>query len=70
MTVKVNDELILHSKNGKDYLIKIININEYRDPDMKYACDLMVDGVWYTDAYGDYYFCGDEFIQQCERKGE
>ncbi len=32
MEIKVNDKYILHSKNGMDYRIEIININEFREP--------------------------------------
>lgn len=32
MEVKVNDKYIFHSKNGMDYQIKIVSINEFRDP--------------------------------------
>lgn len=31
--IKVNDEFILHSSNGKDYKIIIYNINYFRPPE-------------------------------------
>jgi hypothetical protein len=70
MNVKVGDELILHSSNGKDYPVKIVNINEYRPPEMKYAVDIYSEGTWYSDAMNDYYFCGDDLIEKCEMKKE
>ena len=70
MNVKVGDELILHSSNGKDYPVKIININEYRPPETKYAVDIYSEGTWYSDAMNDYYFCGDDLIEKWEMKKE
>lgn len=70
MNVKVGDELILHSSNGKDYPVKIININEYRPPETKYAVDIYSEGTWYSDTMNDYYFCGDDLIEKCEIKKE
>ena len=72
MNVKIGDELIFHSSNGEDYRIKIININEYRPPETKYAVDICneIGKTWYSDTVGDYYFCGDDFIEKCEMKKE
>ncbi len=68
MVVNKGDILYLDSENGMKYTIEVINVNDYREPSMKYAVD-MIDGngVRYSDAYGDYYFCGDDFIRKCHK---
>ena len=56
---KTGDHYILHSEDGNDYDIKIINVNEYRPPDMLYATDIYCDGKsWCNDIVflGDYFF--------------
>lgn len=64
---KVGDKYILHSANGKDYNIEIINVSYYRPPDMKYAIDI-IDENGYS---GDWIFCDDDFlINTCEKIGE
>lgn len=69
ITVKKNDKLIFNSENGLKYDIEIININDFRPPEMKYAINLIdPDGNSYYSAYNDYYFCGEDFIQKCERE--
>lgn len=61
---KVGDKFILHSANGMDYKIEIVNVNDYREPSMRYACDV-------TDGNGvsndDVVFCGDDLINKCEQ---
>jgi hypothetical protein len=64
MDIKVDDRFILHSENGKDYIVKVISVNEYRPPETKYACDVTLDGKYVCD---DFYFCGEEFFDKCER---
>lgn len=68
-SVKEDDILWLDSENGLTYRVEIININNWREPSMKYAVDLMdCNGVRYTEAYGDYYFCGQDFIDKCRKE--
>ena len=60
--MKVNDEYVLHSSNGMDYKIIIVNINDYREPSMKYALD-----VWDGNGVScgeDVYFVGDDFFNK------
>jgi hypothetical protein len=57
--IKVNDIFILHSDNGMDYNITVVNINEFREPNMKYACEV-IDGNGV--AFDDFMFVGDEFF--------
>lgn len=58
MEIKVNDKFIFHSKNG-DYRIEVININNYREPSMKYGCDIWDENGIYV---GDVAFVGDDFF--------
>ena len=60
--MKVNDEYVLHSSNGMDYKIVIVNINDYREPSMKYALDVWDgNGVFCGE---DVYFVGDDFFNK------
>lgn len=61
---KVGDKYILHSVNGMDYYIEIINVNEYREPSMRYACDVCDDNGVYV---GDVRFCGEGLLKNCEK---
>lgn len=62
--VKVGDKYVLHSSNGMDYSIKVINVSDYREPSMKYGVDVY-DG---NGAYaGDVLFVGENFFSNCEK---
>ena len=63
MGVEVGDRFILHSMNGLDYDIEVVNVNMCRPPDQIYAIDM-----WLNDqaVYNDVVFVGDEFIEKCE----
>lgn len=63
MGVKVEDRFILHSKNGLDYEIEIVNVNMNRPPDQIYAIDMWLNG---QEVYDDVVFVGDEFIGMCK----
>lgn len=66
MIVRENDVLKMDSENGMTYTVEIISINEFRPSDEKYAIDLIDgNGNRYSDSYGDVYFCGDDFINNC-----
>lgn len=61
---KVGDKYIFHSSNGMDYDITIINVNNFRDPSMKYGCDVYdVNGT----HVGDVMFFGEDFISKCKK---
>lgn len=64
---KVGDYYILHSENGNDYNIKIINVNEYRPPDMRYATDVYFNG---KSCYDDVVFLSDYFFESQKNKLE
>ena len=64
---KVGDHYILHSEDGHDYDIKIINVNEYRPPDMLYAADVYCNG---KICYNDLEFLGDSFFESQKDKLE
>ena len=63
--VKVGDRFILHSQEGHDYTMEIVNINDYREPDMKYAFDAYDENG--NSISNDVLFCGDELLNTCER---
>ena len=60
----VGDKYILHFVNGMDYTINIVNINNYRPDDMKYAADVYDKNGNYVG--NDVQFFGDEFLRKCE----
>ena len=64
MQVKVGDKYILHSENGMDYSIKIININNFRPDNSKYGADIFDSNGNYA---GDVIFFGDDFLKKCEK---
>lgn len=57
MDLKVGDVFILRLP-CYTYRIKIISINDFRPPDMKYGCDIMIDGSNHNgiDFFGDDFF--------------
>lgn len=61
---KVGDKYILHSSNGMDYDIEIVNVNNMREPDMKYGADVYDGNGVYA---GDVMFFGDDFLNKCEK---
>lgn len=65
MEIKKGDRFILHSTNGVDYEIEIVNVNNCRPPDMKYAFDIMVDG---KNIYSDVVFQGDDWFNRPDVK--
>jgi hypothetical protein len=63
----VGDKFILHSENGKNYTIEIVNVNEYREPSLKYAVDTWDDEGNHPE---DVMFFGDEFFEKNKSKIE
>jgi len=61
---KVGDKYILHSTNGMDYNIEIVNVNDFREPDMKYGVDVYDGNGTYA---GDVMFVSDNFLAKCEK---
>jgi hypothetical protein len=61
---KVGDKYILHSSNGMDYNIEIINVNNFREPPMKYGADVYDGNGVYA---GDVMFFDDAFLSKCEK---
>ena len=68
MEYKKGDKLILHSSNGHDYTCTVVNVNNCRPPEIKYALDIY-DDENHCCTTDDYYFCGDEWLAQCEYVG-
>lgn len=62
--ISIGDKYILHSENGHEYSIEVVNINDFRPPDMKYGCDVYDDNGTYA---GDVMFVGEEFFKKCEK---
>lgn len=61
---KVGDKYILHSSNGMDYDIEVVNVNNFRESDMKYGVDVHnANGIY----AGDVMFVGESFLSQCEK---
>lgn len=62
--IKLNDVFYLDSENGHTYTIIIVNINDFREPSRKYACD-----VWDGDILADdLMFFGDDFFNDNKDK--
>lgn len=61
---KVGDKYILHSSNGIDYHIEIVNVSEFREASMKYGTDVYDENGIYA---GDIMFIGDDFLNKCEK---
>ena len=60
--VQVGDKYILHSENGLDYDIEVVNVNHFRELNRIYAVDIYHKG---TSIYRDVVFVGDDFINKC-----
>lgn len=65
MNVNVGDVFILRLP-CYTYRIKVISVNDYRPPDMKYACDIMVDGRQVDGVE----FFGDDLFERYENNLE
>ena len=61
---KVGDKYVLHSINGMDYDIEIINVNYFRPPDEIYGADVYDGNGVYA---GDIMFFGEDFLAKCEK---
>lgn len=71
MEVKQGDILYLNSENGLTYKIEVISVNFYRPPEMIYAINIIdPNGNSYYMSYGDFYFCGQDFIDKCTKKND
>ena len=64
-TLKEDDELVLHSKNGHDYRVVIANINRFRPPEEIYAVDVYDENGTHHSPNGDVAFVGEDFIKLC-----
>lgn len=60
----IGDKFIFHSAENGDYSIKIVNINDFREPSMKYGADVYDKNGAYA---GDVLFFSEEFINGCEQ---
>ena len=62
--IKVGDKYILHSSNGMDYSIEVVNVNDFREPSLKYGIDVYDCNGTYA---GDVMFVGEDFLSKCEK---
>lgn len=62
--VRVGDKYVLHSSNGMYYKIEIVNVNNFREPSMKYCADVYDGNGVYA---GDVMFFGDDVLSKCEK---
>lgn len=62
--VRVGDKYVLHSSNGMYYKIEIVNVNNFREPSMKYGADVYDGNGVYA---GDVMFFGDDVLSKCEK---
>ena len=60
---KIGEKFILHSDNGLDYDIEIVSINPCRPLEERYGVDMYCEGEY----YGDVYFCGEDFLNKCQK---
>ena len=60
MEIKVKDKFILHSTDGNDYDIEVVNVSLFREPELKYALDVRLDG---EPVSNDVFFVGDNFFE-------
>lgn len=42
---KIRERVFVSDRNGKEFEGKVVNINDFREPDMKYAVDIGLDDV-------------------------
>lgn len=69
MKAKEGDILYLNSVDGNTYKIEVVSVNSCRPPEMKYAIDVTNPaGNSYYTVYGDFYFCGQDFIDKCVKE--
>lgn len=70
--IKVDDEFILHSSNGKDYKIVIYNVNYYRPPEATIAFLLYDENgkMIVQSDHDELWFVGEDFFILNKRKIE
>lgn len=62
--INAGDKYILHSSNGMDYSIEVVNVSDYREPSLKYGVDVYDGNGTYA---GDVMFVGEDFLSKCEK---
>ena len=65
MEIRVGDKFRFHSDNDIDYTIFVVNINDFREPSMRYGLDIYDDKGVYM---GDVMFMGDDFFNNNANK--
>ena len=54
--IKIDDIVLVSDLNGKKYKGRVVSINEFREPSMRYGIDV--------DGFNDVIFIGEKFIEE------
>ena len=66
--VKPRDQYVFTDENGNDkYYITIVNVSDYREPDMKYAGEFYDLKGEHLNPH-DLLFFGDKLLDRCRRR--
>lgn len=66
--VKPGDQFVFIDENGNDkYYITIVNVSDYREPDLKYAGEVYNLKGEHLNIQ-DLLFFGDKFLNRCKRR--
>ena len=66
--VKTGDQFVFVDENGNDkYYITIVNVSDYREPDLKYAGDFYNLKGEHLNTQ-DLLFFGDKLLNRCRRR--
>lgn len=60
--LQVKEELILNSDNGNKYHIVVINVNDFREPSLKYCADVSIPETGFTMV--EEFFFGDDWVKE------
>lgn len=66
--MKVRDKFRVKSKDGKTYTAVVVNINEFREPNMKYLLDMYCDGEYQGELFVGESFFNDNAVTKIEEK--
>lgn len=61
--INTGDNFILDYSNGLTYLVKVISINDFRGPDMKYGIEVYDK----NGLSGEIRFVSESFLNNCEK---
>lgn len=67
MKYKIKEKLLLQSKDGNEYIVVIININDFREPSAKYGLNVYDKN---NTIYDFVFVCEDYLDNYCKKIGE